>query len=149
MLLRVLLVLCICCFKQKTAYEMRISDWSSDVCSSDLSRNFKPDERQSRFIPFIMGGLGTRTNREMRSMLIKNKQDFWSGIMFTAVGAAFALGARGYAMGTSARMGPGYFPFWLGIALTVDRKSTRLELQSLMRISYAVFCLKKKKRHKI
>src|SRR3546814_12447602 len=26
-------------FKQKTAYEMRISDWSSDVCSSDLARN--------------------------------------------------------------------------------------------------------------
>src|SRR3546814_16286458 len=26
------------CFKQKTAYEMRISDWSSDVCSSDLMR---------------------------------------------------------------------------------------------------------------
>src|SRR3546814_2238676 len=25
-------------FKQKTAYEMRISDWSSDVCSSDLSK---------------------------------------------------------------------------------------------------------------
>src|SRR3546814_4170566 len=25
-------------FKQKTAYEMRISDWSSDVCSSDLKR---------------------------------------------------------------------------------------------------------------
>src|SRR3546814_7108490 len=38
---------CVCCvilfifffFKQKTAYEMRISDWSSDVCSSDLSRH--------------------------------------------------------------------------------------------------------------
>src|SRR3546814_12464274 len=31
-------VVCDCCFffKQKTAYEMRISDWSSDVCSSDL-----------------------------------------------------------------------------------------------------------------
>src|SRR3546814_3601299 len=26
-------------FKQKTAYEMRISDWSSDVCSSDLTTN--------------------------------------------------------------------------------------------------------------
>src|SRR3546814_9694489 len=25
------------CFKQKTAYELRISDWSSDVCSSDLN----------------------------------------------------------------------------------------------------------------
>src|SRR3546814_2119264 len=28
------------CFKQKTAYEMRISDWSSDVCSSDLTLAF-------------------------------------------------------------------------------------------------------------
>src|SRR3546814_2518810 len=33
----VLSVLCFFFFKQKTAYEMRISDWSSDVCSSDLS----------------------------------------------------------------------------------------------------------------
>src|SRR3546814_17878397 len=32
----VLLHLCFFFFKQKTAYEMRISDWSSDVCSSDL-----------------------------------------------------------------------------------------------------------------
>src|SRR3546814_8848479 len=32
-----MLVICVFCFfKQKTAYEMRISDWSSDVCSSDL-----------------------------------------------------------------------------------------------------------------
>src|SRR3546814_5387511 len=32
------------CFKQQTAYEMRISDWSSDVCSSDLdSRRHTPD----------------------------------------------------------------------------------------------------------
>src|SRR3546814_8697717 len=30
-----------CFFKQKTAYEMRISDWSSDVCSSDLSGSIK------------------------------------------------------------------------------------------------------------
>src|SRR3546814_9127850 len=32
------LFICIFFFKQKTAYEMRISDWSSDVCSSDLVR---------------------------------------------------------------------------------------------------------------
>src|SRR3546814_4163952 len=32
-------------FKQKTAYEMRISDWSSDVCSSDLT------VRRSRIVP--------------------------------------------------------------------------------------------------
>src|SRR3546814_20681148 len=31
-------------FKQKTAYDMRISDWSSDVCSSDLKTNFVPDK---------------------------------------------------------------------------------------------------------
>src|SRR3546814_7070565 len=30
-------------FKQKTAYEMLISDWSSDVCSSDLARNWGPN----------------------------------------------------------------------------------------------------------
>src|SRR3546814_4094461 len=30
--------MCFFCFKQKTAYEMLISDWSSDVCSSDLCR---------------------------------------------------------------------------------------------------------------
>src|SRR3546814_20868057 len=30
----------VCFFKQKTAYEMRISDWSSDVCSSDLKGRY-------------------------------------------------------------------------------------------------------------
>src|SRR3546814_3907345 len=33
-------------FKQKTAYEMRISDWSSDVCSSDLT-SFSPSSNES------------------------------------------------------------------------------------------------------
>src|SRR3546814_8270247 len=36
-------MVCFFCFKQKTAYEMRISDWSSDVCSSDLgTRHARP-----------------------------------------------------------------------------------------------------------
>src|SRR3546814_15395845 len=34
--------MCLFFFKQKTAYEMRISDWSSDVCSSDLLRGIEP-----------------------------------------------------------------------------------------------------------
>src|SRR3546814_4747977 len=40
-------VIFICFFKQKTAYDMRISDWSSDVCSSDLRlvRVFRPGPR--------------------------------------------------------------------------------------------------------
>src|SRR3546814_3977191 len=37
-----------CFFKQKTAYEMRISDWSSDVCSSDLSRQGQEEARDRR-----------------------------------------------------------------------------------------------------
>src|SRR3546814_4839037 len=35
-------------FKQKTAYDMRISDWSSDVCSSDLPEEIK------RLLPFVL-----------------------------------------------------------------------------------------------
>src|SRR3546814_9175015 len=35
-------------FKQKTAYEMRISDWSSDVCSSDLPIWLRAERRCSR-----------------------------------------------------------------------------------------------------
>src|SRR3546814_3290490 len=37
MVFLVVFVFCFFFFKQKTAYEMRISDWSSDVCSSDLA----------------------------------------------------------------------------------------------------------------
>src|SRR3546814_4315230 len=37
--------LCFFFFKQKTAYELRISDWSSDVCSSDLLEPGRPDGR--------------------------------------------------------------------------------------------------------
>src|SRR3546814_10737386 len=36
-------------FKQKTAYEMRISDWSSDVCSSDLVQQFNPERFNDRW----------------------------------------------------------------------------------------------------
>ncbi|MGB3290839.1 MAG: tripartite tricarboxylate transporter TctB family protein [Burkholderiaceae bacterium] len=52
-------------------------------------------------------------------MQLRNKQDFWSGIMFVALGVGFALGATNYSMGTAARMGPGYFPFWLGVCMAV------------------------------
>src|SRR3546814_3741009 len=47
----VLVFVCFFFFKQKTAYEMRISDWSSDVCSSDLQgegREVDPDRARRR-----------------------------------------------------------------------------------------------------
>src|SRR3546814_20616840 len=68
-------------FKQKTAYEMRISDWSSDVCSSDLfarheRRNESPSEiqRGSALHPIIAA---TSTGRPARrsSMVMRLSSD--------------------------------------------------------------------------
>ena len=50
-------------------------------------------------------------------MKIKSQKDFFSGVMFTVVGVAFAWGASTYNVGSGARMGPGYFPLLLGIVM--------------------------------
>jgi putative tricarboxylic transport membrane protein len=59
-------------------------------------------------------------------MKIGHPKNFWGGLIFAAIGATFALIARGvaflpfmqgYTMGTPARMGPAFFPFWLGLLL--------------------------------
>src|SRR3546814_11432522 len=47
-------------FKQKTAYEMRISDWSSDVCSSDLRRRMCP--------AYIAGLIGPGDRKSVQPM---------------------------------------------------------------------------------
>ena len=52
-------------------------------------------------------------------MAIKSQQNLVAGLMFSITGAAFALGAREYDMGTAGRMGPGYFPLVLGVILAV------------------------------
>lgn len=52
-------------------------------------------------------------------MKIKSERDFWSGLMFLAVGIGFAVGATNYSMGVSARPGPGYFPLMLSIILAI------------------------------
>lgn len=52
-------------------------------------------------------------------MKIKSQKDFWSGLMFLAVGIGFAWGATNYSFGVAARPGPGYFPFGLGILLAI------------------------------
>jgi hypothetical protein len=61
-------------------------------------------------------------------MKIGHPKNFWGGVLFALIGLGFALAARGvrvadftlhagYNMGTPARMGPGFFPFWLGVIL--------------------------------
>lgn len=46
--------------------------------------------------------------------LIRHPKDFWAGVLFIVLGGTGVLIALGYAMGTAGRMGPGYFPRWLG-----------------------------------
>src|SRR3546814_7726394 len=50
------------CFKQKTAYEMRISDWSSDVCSSDL--------------PPTPGGIFEKMLKKRQLVVLNNAEDY-------------------------------------------------------------------------
>jgi hypothetical protein len=61
-------------------------------------------------------------------MKIGHQKNFWGGMLFIALGLTFAVIARGvpglsflpgYSMGTPARMGPGFFPFYLGVILTL------------------------------
>src|SRR3546814_962862 len=110
-------------FKQKTAYEMRISDWSSDVCSSDLpgrTEDLPIDVQGTAFQQAVWEALRAIPPGETRSY----------AQIAAAMGKPGAIRAAGSACG--------------------DNRSEEhtSELQSLMRISYAVFCLKKKNNHK-
>lgn len=61
------------------------------------------------------------------NMKIGHQKNFWGGVLFIALGLTFAIIAKGigtswlpgYSMGTPARMGPGFFPFYLGVILTI------------------------------
>ena len=48
---------------------------------------------------------------------VKDPKDFWSGILFVAFGCAGLWFGRDYIVGTAARMGPGYFPLLMSLAL--------------------------------
>ncbi|HEY9240092.1 MAG TPA: tripartite tricarboxylate transporter TctB family protein [Burkholderiaceae bacterium] len=52
-------------------------------------------------------------------MKIKSQRDFFSGLMFIAVGAIFAIGATNYSMGSSAKPGAGYFPLILSVLMAI------------------------------
>lgn len=52
-------------------------------------------------------------------MFIRGPKDFWSGLLFVALGVGAIVVGNNYPLGTAARMGPGYFPRILGILLIV------------------------------
>lgn len=63
---------------------------------------------------------------------IKSSEDFWSGLMFIGFGLLAVIVARDYPMGTAMRMGPGYFPTYLGailivIGAVIAARSTRVQ----------------------
>lgn len=50
---------------------------------------------------------------------IRNQQDVAAGLLYMLFGAAFSVGALGYKLGDPSRMGPGWFPFAIGLLLVV------------------------------
>src|SRR3546814_1563060 len=130
-------------FKQKTAYEMRISDWSSDVCSSDLhlARGF-----DQRFHPQRFGALAVRAARGAELECAH------AALAHVGEAVECSDGAGGHAVARHPRIDQGVAEGvgegvgeQAGQAVEAVRSAEHTsELQSLMRISYAVFCLKKK-----
>src|SRR3546814_3907641 len=124
-------------FKQKTAYEMRISDWSSDVCSSDLGPagglGHPPDRRP----PAGPAPSGTRpaaplrADHRRRSRLPPVRARRRQLVLIT--------------LRTCLTDPDLVITEWQRRPTCRRSEEHTSELQSLMRISYAVFCLKKKK----
>src|SRR3546814_7332309 len=103
---------------------MRIIDWSSDVCSSDFVRSGR-----RCVLDDADGGRCVRGHR------VGLEGDFHPAELHHEAGVDFEVERAGRA---TAREGHG--------VVAVRSEEHTSELQSLMRISYAVFCLKKKKK---
>src|SRR3546814_1027004 len=135
-------------FKQKTAYEMRISDWSSDVCSSDLP------------ISADVAGVADRQTVHVRRAT-QRFDDFKCGGLLTLQTIGVDRVDDRDRRGLADLLDETHAVVEVALDLDHDRavhdrlrefksEEHTSELQSLMRISYAVFCLKKKKsKHKI
>ncbi|MCC2673131.1 MAG: tctB [Ramlibacter sp.] len=57
-------------------------------------------------------------------LAIRNQKDVAAGVIYVVAGAAFSLGALNYRLGDAARMGPGWFPFWVGVLLAAVGMAT-------------------------
>src|SRR3546814_5046656 len=121
-------------FKQKTAYDMRISDWSSDVCSSDLTSR-------------VLAGTIRRTGDDERDLalaatLARSSKDLEEH-EYAVRSVAEALEPHCSSMNVPEAPFVLHLPNVMRLATDVRSEEHTSELQSLMRISYAVFCLKK------
>src|SRR3546814_5726866 len=125
-------------FKQKTAYEMRISDWSSDVCSSDLS--FVRDLFRKN--GFRRDGVGGSDQARIISRILQGQDVV--GLLPTGAGKSLPYMLAGLLLpGMTLYVGP-LISLLQDQAERLRSEEHTSELQSLMRLSYAVFCLKQK-----
>lgn len=62
----------------------------------------------------------------MGVLSIRNRRDYAVGLLYAVTGAGFAAAAAGHEMGEPARIGPGFFPFWLGMVLAAIGAFTML-----------------------
>src|SRR3546814_5749423 len=119
---------------------MRISDWSSDVCSSDLDCSSRPLRRPR----FASGCTKRYTSPPSRWRLPSLRVLSGKAVCAILVTCGFAEARR---RGSHIVMQRHEGESTVTVPVPdQDRKSTTSELQSLMRISYSVFCLKKKKK---
>src|SRR3546814_7304861 len=134
-------------FKQKTAYEMRISDWSSDVCSSDLTAcQARPHSAQAPANPvdseLLPSPLVTRKKRSRCGhVAAKVSHRGWPAYSSSGDAAETKHLARPW----TAKMAnlPASSRAWCSARRAHDRSEEHTsELQSLMRNSYAVSCQK-------
>src|SRR3546814_6288480 len=112
---------------------MRISDWSSDVCSSDLAVD------HGVFVDRLGGADERRHVKPVEAPVRELRQEVSEVARAVPVLAAPGVVGRELALGDEV---DGGLLFTVGV---VEIGKHTSELQSLMRISYAVFCLKKKK----
>src|SRR3546814_7611910 len=123
--------------KQKTAYEMRISDWSSDVCSSDLRDQLQllalPQERAAAWL-LSEGQLYAADGRRCTSILYLQHAQDRPSVLSDMRNAALCIWRWSRWVRNPCHQS----------ALRSRSEEHTSELQSLMRISYAVFCLQKK-----
>src|SRR3546814_5883827 len=126
-------------FKQKTAYEMRISDWSSDVCSSDLLSE-SAIRRAAETVKLVAQGHGgeialaqPRTNARLYTD--ENPLELVPFARKVALCQQIDAAARA--------RDPRVAQDSVGISGRSEEHTS--ELQSQMRHTYAVFCMKKKK----
>src|SRR3546814_10525737 len=126
---------------------MRISDWSSDVCSSDLGRG----SYRSLYLDFRAVGLLHRAQAHLRIHIQDQADDAEeaeaAGDACRRHDRALSEGRAGTLTTALRTVSEGQSRMSRTVAVVRSEEHTS-ELQSLMRISYAVFCLKKKKKIK-